>query len=161
MPFEQHSPTEERKSLLRGVDTGEKEREVGGENLSRIHGIIAEAAMSGSEKAWGISTFNVFAVFVCLLCTGINIYAFNAAGKPQIRRYYDLGKLKRPSQFVGLDRVKLPDQAPEPILIYPNLIAVVNRAEPSRAYSDDPVRFAEIGGLVPPEDRQFKVTSEV
>ena len=57
--------------------------------------------------------------------------------------------------------MKLPDEDPEPILIYPNLISVVNSAEPSRAYSDDPVRFAEIGGLVPPADRQFKVTPEV
>jgi len=144
MSFKQHSPVEERKSLLRGFDTGEKERDI----------LV-------SAKPRGNFTFNFFAILVCLFCTGINIYAFNAAGKPQIRRYYDFGKLKRPSQFVGLDRMQLPDQAPEPILIYPNHIGMINRVEPSRAYSDDPVRWAELGGLVPPADRQFRVTSEV
>lgn len=57
--------------------------------------------------------------------------------------------------------MQLPEHAPDPILLYPNLLQMVNSAEPSRAYADDPVRFAEIGGLVPPEDRPFKVTSEV
>ncbi|TCD64208.1 hypothetical protein EIP91_004442 [Steccherinum ochraceum] len=144
MSFERRSPTEERKSLLTGFDAGEKERD-----------------LTVSDKKRRTFTFNLFAVLVCLLCTSINIHAFRSAGKQQIRRYYDMGKLRRPSPFVGLDRVQLGDKTPEPILIYPNHLQIINKGEPSRAYSDDPARLLEIGGLVPPADRQFKVTPEI
>ncbi|KAF7431156.1 hypothetical protein PC9H_006876 [Pleurotus ostreatus] len=68
--------------------------------------------------------------------------------------------MKRPNQFVGLERVRLPVVAPDPYKISPNLLARVNKLEPKRAYSDDPKRFAAWGKMVPPEDKQFKVTSQ-
>ncbi|KAH8101227.1 hypothetical protein BXZ70DRAFT_117724 [Cristinia sonorae] len=144
MSYEHRSPTDEQKYLLGEYDTREKATE-------------SHREARGSRSNF---IFTLVAVLVCVLCTGINIHAFITAGKPEVRQYYDLDKLKRPSQWIGLDRLKMPDEAPEPILIYPNLISVINRAEPSRAYGDDPVRFAQLGGLVPPDDRPLKITSE-
>jgi len=68
--------------------------------------------------------------------------------------------MRRPNQFIGLERVKMPNYT-EPVLIYPNLLSQINQADPDRAYGDDPVKFAALGGLVAPIDRQLKVTTKI
>lgn len=113
------------------------------------------------NKCLGYSKFTAFAVVLAILCTGINVRIFLTVEGPQPpMRFRDLGGLKRPNQFIGLERVRLPVVAPDPYKIYPNLLARVNKLEPKRAYSDDPKRFAAWGKMVPPEDKQFKVTSQ-
>ncbi|KAF4569517.1 hypothetical protein EYR40_008492 [Pleurotus pulmonarius] len=112
-----------------------------------------------SVRENGLSRFTAFAVVLAILCTGINIHISLTVEVPQApMRFRDLGGLKRPNQFIGLERARLPVVASDPCKIYPNLLARVNRLEPKRAYSDDPERFAAWGKMVPPEDEQFQIT---
>ncbi|KAJ6612725.1 hypothetical protein B0H10DRAFT_2222905 [Mycena sp. CBHHK59/15] len=90
----------------------------------------------------------------------INIHIFNALGRPKDLSFRDMVQLRRPNQFLGLERVETHPHA-EPVLVYPNLLSQINRAEPDRAYGDDPDKFRAWGGFVPPEDRQFKVTPKI
>ncbi|KAF9497859.1 hypothetical protein BDN71DRAFT_1588025 [Pleurotus eryngii] len=122
----------------------------------------ASYSMRRSGRDAGYSKFTAFAVVLAILCTSINVHIFLTVEGPQPpMRFRDLGGLKRPNQFIGLERVRLPVVTPDPYKIYPNLLARVNKLEPKRAYSDDPKRFAALGKMVPPGDKQFKVTSQV
>ncbi|KAI0060423.1 hypothetical protein BV25DRAFT_961190 [Artomyces pyxidatus] len=103
----------------------------------------------------------VLAVVAGVLCTCLNIFAYASTSRAQVRHFMDIVHLRRPSQFFGIDRVTRPPHESPALVIYPNMLQVINRSEPRTAYSDDPVRFAQSGTLVAPEDRLFKVTSEV
>ncbi|KAI0078431.1 hypothetical protein K474DRAFT_923194 [Panus rudis PR-1116 ss-1] len=99
-------------------------------------------------------------ILLCLVCTGVNLWAYTSAYKPRIAHYQDLALLRRPNQFASLERVDSPPSHSPRILLYPNLLALVNKAEPHRIYSDDPVRIMAQHGLTPPEDREFKVSKQ-
>lgn len=101
-----------------------------------------------------------FYIVIAVLCTCLNVYAFRVASKSRIEHYTDLAELRRPNAFVGLDRV-VPPKHVQRITVYPAELSQINSAAPTRAYSDDPVLTAEIGGLTPVEDREFKVSSTV
>ncbi|CAL1697624.1 unnamed protein product [Somion occarium] len=138
------SPTEERKSLLSPTSASDSD-----ERLYRA-----------PSKASGLSRFTLFSIVVCIICTGINLHAFTSSYKPRITHYQDLATLRRPNQWIGLDRVQSPPEHAPPILLYPNLLAQINSAEPTHVYKDDPVRIANLRALTPPEDRPFKVTPQ-
>ncbi|KAJ7640758.1 hypothetical protein DFH06DRAFT_1215153 [Mycena polygramma] len=112
-----------------------------------------------SQKAMS-QTAAVGAIIVCLLATAVNLWVFNALGRPQTLTFRDMVQLRRPNQFIGLEKVETHPDA-QSVLIYPNLLSQINRTEPHRVYGDDPDKFAAWGGLVAPEDRQFKVTPKI
>ena len=82
-------------------------------------------------------------------------------GEPKVMTFRDIGKLRRPNAFIGLNTMDASDPPIEPILLHPGLLSQINKAEPSRAYGDDPVKFAAWRGTEPPVDREFKVTATV
>ncbi|KAJ7077408.1 hypothetical protein B0H15DRAFT_915280 [Mycena belliarum] len=101
------------------------------------------------------------AIILCVISTIANIYIFNSFAKqPKILTFRNMVELRRPNQFIGLERVEMHPEA-RPILIYPSLLSQIDHAEPYRVYGDDPDKFAAWGGLVAPEDRQFKVTPQI
>lgn len=105
-------------------------------------------------------TLVVGAILICFGATIVNLYVFNTLGQAKALEFRDIVQLRRPNQFIGLDRAKMHPEAPS-ILTYPNLLSQINRAEPHRVYGDDPDRFAAWGGFVAPDDREFKVTPKV
>lgn len=102
-------------------------------------------------------------ILLSVICTALNVSFYNVASTYQSIEptFRDVVKLRRPNQWVGLERVFNPDHVAAPILIYPNVISQVNQEDSDRAYGDDPNKYAELHALIPPVDRQFKVTPEV
>ena len=99
-------------------------------------------------------------ILICLSCTFLNIRLFNAAAKPKVYTYRDMDKLRRPNQFANLERLHNLEP-PEPLLVYPDHLAKINRAEPDNTYGDDPIQWANWPRTDPPIPREFKVTPEV
>ncbi|KAG7098814.1 hypothetical protein E1B28_000719 [Marasmius oreades] len=101
------------------------------------------------------------AVCICLIATAINIYTFQLSRPTRVLTFRDVAKMRQPNQFIGLEKVS-PEGLGEaqPIVIYPNLLSRINRKKPTEVYGDDPVKFANWGGLVAPEDRPFQVDAE-
>ncbi|KAE9387152.1 hypothetical protein BT96DRAFT_1025282 [Gymnopus androsaceus JB14] len=75
----------------------------------------------------------------------INLYIFRSLEKPQILTFRDVARMRRPNQFIGLERVSDLGTA-EPVQIYPNLLSRINKLEPKQTYGDDPIKFAAWGG---------------
>jgi len=75
-------------------------------------------------------------------------------------RYVDLGTLRRPSQFIGLDRVQNLPPVPPPTLIYPNQIVMINQADPTHVYKEDPERVKQLSPLTAPEVRTFRINRD-
>ncbi|KAH8101222.1 hypothetical protein BXZ70DRAFT_117463 [Cristinia sonorae] len=138
--------SEESKSLLRSSDTDEAN----------------DSCPKERAKSRSKSRSTAFYIFVAVLCTCLNVYAFRLARKlrTHAEHYTDYGRLKRPNPFVGLDHLPPPKDA-HTITIFPVEISQINSAAPGRAYSEDPARLAEIGGLIAPGEKEVKITSKV
>jgi len=93
------------------------------------------------------------------LCTLLNLLIFHSARDDRARTFRDVARLRRPNQFIGLD--ELQSETISPRSIHPQLLSIINKSEPSRAYGDDPAKLSLWHGFWPPEERTFQVTSEV
>ncbi|KAJ7586817.1 hypothetical protein C8J56DRAFT_786753 [Mycena floridula] len=79
-------------------------------------------------------------------------------GIPQKSAYrVDIDSLRRPSQFIGLERYyQRLGASPEPASFtnYPILLSPIDMTQPSRVFGNDPKSYISAIGTVAPEDRQ-------
>ena len=145
---------------------------------------LYEALLPESEKEYstdrphtqpGTSTsFTRWAVVFCTLCTLVNaLLAFGpsfTAGPSQLTcrdplasvKKADLGHLRRPSPYIGLQNIPRPDTpVPHSILNYPQTIALVDSAHGAKVFDDDPLRYMTRTGSVSPEERLVHVDKSV
>ncbi|KAH9478941.1 hypothetical protein JR316_0009404 [Psilocybe cubensis] len=70
--------------------------------------------------------------------------------------------LKRPSPFIGLEKLRRPSP-PEPrtLLNYPEVIAQIDAQYPKKVFDDDPKRYMSHTGYVSPEDRRVAISPSI
>ena len=100
---------------------------------------------------------------VCIFSTIINITSlFYVDEKAPIPRHEDLVRLERPNQYIALDTVKRPSppRARE-FIKYPLVMMQINSSAPNQVFSDDPMRWLSLSGMLSPEDRRLLVSPTV
>lgn len=77
--------------------------------------------------------------------------------------YHSIQSLRRPSQFIGFDRIANRPSPPTPnhFINYPVLLTQVYEAHPELVSGDDPRRYLSRVGTVSPEDRLVRVNQTV
>ncbi|PSR83172.1 hypothetical protein PHLCEN_2v377 [Hermanssonia centrifuga] len=116
------------------------------------------------------SSFGYWALAICVLCTAINLvttftvpFSSTPPAKPMgSLTANDVRLLRRPSQYIGLEKVVRPSP-PEPksFWIYPIVLAPIDNADKSKVFDDDPKRYASQIGTITPEIRRVLVTDTV
>ncbi|KAF8155878.1 hypothetical protein B0H34DRAFT_675988 [Crassisporium funariophilum] len=124
---------------------------------------------SSDEEDKGSPSFIYsWAVIICLVCTIVNCILTFSDDFPAIinpifsvdRNQYN--NLRRPSPFIGLEKIKRPAHpTPRTLINYPQIIAQVDSANKHKVFDDDPKRFMSHTGFVSPEDRRVKITKTV
>lgn len=73
-----------------------------------------------------------------------------------------MAKLRRPNQFIGLDKIKRPfPPEPKTTTNYPIVLAIVDSENPAGVFSDDPKRHMTWKGMISPEERKVEVSKTV
>lgn len=117
------------------------------------------------------SSLGSWAMAVCVLCTVINLGttfwsppAYPAAAQKPLSAYTpnDVRLLRRPNQYVGLEKVQRPTP-PEPrnFTNYPLVILPIDSANPKKVFDHDPKRHSSQVGTITPEERRVVVTDTV
>ena len=117
----------------------------------------------------GLGGIGFWSIMICLACTITNavllrfdqpVVSYSSTFASVTRA--DMAKLRRPNQFIGLDRIKRPSP-PEPKTTtnYPIVLAVVDSEKPSGVFSDDPKRHMTWKGMISPEERKVEVSKTV
>ncbi|PPQ64164.1 hypothetical protein CVT24_008799 [Panaeolus cyanescens] len=113
-----------------------------------------------------------WALVICLLCTIANSLLFldptgGCGPKTSMDclltfNRKDYSSLKRPSPFIGLDKIARPEvPTPRTLINYPQQIMQIDAAQPDFVFDDDPRRYMTRNGIVSPEDRLVKVSKYI
>lgn len=108
-----------------------------------------------------------WAIGLCVLCTLVNFAAMLSLSlefsTPHTIHPDDYHTLRRPSPFIGLDKIDRSsfNVPPRHIINYPQLIAQVDAQNPSMVFDSDPLRHMTHTGNVSPEEKRIKVTESV
>ncbi|EPQ55669.1 hypothetical protein GLOTRDRAFT_115949 [Gloeophyllum trabeum ATCC 11539] len=108
----------------------------------------------------------VWLVVACALCTVANIAATGInmrlhAVEPKFGTPHTLKTIRRPNQFIGLDKVERGQVTYTPFANYPALLTQVDASNPNYVYSDDPLRWKTSRGSISPDDRRVLLTATV
>lgn len=123
---------------------------------------------TGTELPARSSSLHLSA-FVCLLCTLANVLVgisvtthFTPSTTRKEMTHADMRNLRRPSQFIGFDRISRPSPPmPRTFDTFPILLAQVDQDNPARVFEDDMRRYMTRAGTVNPEDRRMLIDSSV
>ncbi|EIN05096.1 hypothetical protein PUNSTDRAFT_137782 [Punctularia strigosozonata HHB-11173 SS5] len=126
---------------------------------------VKPASESRPDRRQSGGTPNVLVLLACVLCTIISVAIAISAPSIQYQNTTHEVRLRRPSQYIGLDKVNrtVPGVVPpDPLVNHPPTLTQVSRKQPTKVFSNHPRRFySHIGGMIYPEDRRFLVTDDV
>ena len=117
----------------------------------------------------GLGGIGFWSIIICLACTLANaiLLRFDQPSVPystsltSVTRA-DMAKLRRPNQFIGLDKIKRPFPIePKTTTNYPIVLAIVDSDKPNGVFSDDPKRHMTWKGMISPEERKVEVSKTV
>ncbi|KAF7799948.1 hypothetical protein EIP86_011191 [Pleurotus ostreatoroseus] len=122
-----------------------------------------------TDKATGSSrwTLGPWTIAACILCTIVNVFtmiwsppSFTLPPRPLTSLTPNEGRLlRRPSQFMGLDKVSRPSPPqPTSLLNYPIVILPVDSEHSRKVFDHSPKRHSSQVGMITPEDRRVVVT---
>lgn len=94
-----------------------------------------------------------------IAATGINMRLH--AVEPKFGTPHTLKTIRRPNQFIGLDKVERGQVTYPPFANYPALLTQVDASNPNYVYSDDPLRWKTSRGSISPDDRRVLLTATV
>lgn len=157
------SSEESRVALL---SPGAESQEMASQKHVCVCDSCGEAIQRTKPERNGISP--QWAVIICLLCTIVNClvtidgsHVTSPRSIPIIQKgQYD--NLKRPSPFIGLEKLRRPTPPESRTLLnYPQIIAQIDAQYPNKVFDDDPRRYMSHTGYVSPEDRRVLITPSV
>lgn len=119
------------------------------------------AAHATGGTAWLVSLF--------ILCTAINLltvfFFLSDASLPFSIRYarvQDPETLRRPSQFIGFEKIPWPSPPfPRRLTNFPMMLMPINQSDPRRIYKNEPTEYLSNSGTITPEGRAGIVSQDV
>ncbi|KZT33314.1 hypothetical protein SISSUDRAFT_1089399 [Sistotremastrum suecicum HHB10207 ss-3] len=127
------------------------------EEDSSENGSVGDDSQSPQRQAY----FTIITCLIAILCTVANA-SFTLLGSPKAH-IEDAAILRRPSQFIGLDRANFSREYALDFHIkaFPSVLTQISRVERNKVFEDDPKRQFTRFGTISPDDKHFVVTEEI
>lgn len=119
------------------------------------------------EQALSFFSPRIFVpIIICILCSSVNLFALYKVSEQDTYSLTrdDIPNLRRPSQFIGLEKVKSLKPAPiipRHLVNYPMVLAPTDHREPGKVFPQDPKAFKAVQGMASAEERRFLVSRTV